>query len=187
MQRATTTGLPGAHTVATGQFRTPAMDAMVQEAHRQLAKEAVWKGSIVQDVGTLIAQDAVTPIVCKRAVELLDGVNKRFDLWCKLEHDLPCTNQPSSHQEEGHESRGLTAVLRGGINGARQHDIYLVRICMYMVAEWRYAPTSTDLISLRSHSVFVLDAGSRSRDQAMAELPHIRGEDAWPWAGQAGA
>jgi hypothetical protein len=58
---------------------------------------------------------------------------------------------------------------------------------MYMVAEWRYAPTSTDLISLRSHSVFVLDAGSRSRDQAMAELPHIRGEDAWPWAGQAGA
>ncbi|CAD6258306.1 unnamed protein product [Miscanthus lutarioriparius] len=31
MQRATTTGLPGAHMVATGQFRTPAMDAMVQD------------------------------------------------------------------------------------------------------------------------------------------------------------
>ena len=118
MQRATTTGLPGAHMVATGQFRTPAMDAMVQEAHRQLAKEAS-------------AQDAGTSIVCKRAVELLDGVNKRFDLWCKLDHDLPRTNQPSSHQEEGHESRDLTAVLRGDINRARQHDIYLVR--MYMV------------------------------------------------------
>jgi hypothetical protein len=91
---------------------------MVQEARRQLAKEAS-------------AQDAGTSIVCKRAVELLDGVNKRFDLWCKLDHDLPHTNQPSSHQEEGHESRDLTAVLRGDINRARQHDIYLVR--MYMV------------------------------------------------------
>ncbi|CAD6258292.1 unnamed protein product [Miscanthus lutarioriparius] len=112
MQRATTTGLPGAHMVATGQFRTPAMDAMVQEAHRQLAKEAS-------------AQDAGTSIVCKRAAELLDGVNKRFDLWCKLDHDLPRTNQPPSHQEEGHESRDITAVLRGDINRARQHDIYL--------------------------------------------------------------
>jgi hypothetical protein len=172
MQRATTTGLPGAHMVATGQFRTPAMVAMVQEAHRQLAKEAS-------------AQDAGTSIVCKRAAELLDGVNKRFDLWCKLDHDLPRTNQPSSHQEEGHESRDITAVLRGDINRARQHDIYLVR--MYMVAVWLYAPTSMDLISLRSHSVFVLDTGCRSRDQAMAELPHIRGEDAWPWARQVGA
>jgi hypothetical protein len=58
---------------------------------------------------------------------------------------------------------------------------------MYMVAVWLYAPTSMELISLSFHSVFVLDAGSRSRDQAMAELPHIRGEDAWPWAGQVGA
>jgi hypothetical protein len=58
---------------------------------------------------------------------------------------------------------------------------------MYMVAVWLYAPTSMDLISLSFHSVFVLDAGCRSRDQAMAELPHIRGKDAWPWAGQVGA
>ncbi|CAD6258296.1 unnamed protein product [Miscanthus lutarioriparius] len=122
MQRATTTGLPGAHMVATGQFRTPAMDAMVQEAHRQLAKEAS-------------AQDAGTSIVCKRAVELLDGVNKRFDLWCKLDHDLPRTNQPSSHQEEGHESRDLTAVLRGDINRARQHDIYLA--ADHAIKQWR--------------------------------------------------
>nr|ACG24195.1 von Willebrand factor type A domain containing protein [Zea mays] len=163
MQRATITGLPGSHMVATGQFRTPAMNAMVQEAHRHLAKEAS-------------AQDAGTSIVCKRAVELLDGVNKRFDLWCKLDHDLPRTNQPSSHQEEGHESRDITDVLHGNINRARQHDIYMVRIYISM-----------DLNSLRSHSVFVLDAGCRSRDQAMAELPHIRGEDTWPWAGQVGA
>ncbi|CAD6258293.1 unnamed protein product [Miscanthus lutarioriparius] len=122
MQRATTTGLPGAHMVATGQFRTPAMDAMVQEAHRQLAKEAS-------------AQDAGTSIVCKRAAELLDGVNKRFDLWCKLDHDLPRTNQPPSHQEEGHESRDITAVLRGDINRARQHDIYLA--ADHAIKQWR--------------------------------------------------
>ncbi|AQK78971.1 Zinc finger (C3HC4-type RING finger) family protein [Zea mays] len=146
MQRATATGgLPGAHMVATGQFRTPAMNAMVQEAHRHLAREAS-------------AHDAGTSIVCKRAVELLDGINKRFDLWCKLDQELPRTNQPSPHQEEGHESRDLTAVLRGDINRARQHDIYLM------------------------HSGFILDAGCRSRDQAMAQLPHIRGEDAWPRA-----
>jgi hypothetical protein len=113
MQRATTLGLG----VATGQFRTPAMDAMVQEAHRQLANEAS-----AQDAGTSIAQDAGTSIVCKRAVELLDGVNKRFDLWCKLEHE-----------EEGHESRGLTAVLRGGASTERGNMTYTWYVCTWLL------------------------------------------------------
>jgi hypothetical protein len=106
MQRATAaTGLPA----AAGRFRTPAMDAMVREARRQMAEEAS-----AQDAGTAV-------VVGKRAVELLDGINKRFELWCKLDHDLP----PSSGQEEGDLAGG---GLRGNINRARQHHIYLVHV-----------------------------------------------------------
>ena len=105
MQRATAaTGLP-----AAGRFRTPAMAAMVREAHRQMAEEASAK-----DAGTSV-------VVGKCAVELLDGINKRFELWCKLDHDLP-----SSGQEEGDLA---ASGLRGDINRARQHHIYLVRGC----------------------------------------------------------
>ena len=94
---------------AASRFRTPAMAAMVREAHWQMAEEASAK-----DAGTSV-------VVGKCAVELLDGINKRFKLWCKLDHDLP-----SSGQEEGDLA---ASGLRGDINRARQHHIYLVRGC----------------------------------------------------------
>ncbi|KAL6658592.1 hypothetical protein ACP70R_004178 [Stipagrostis hirtigluma subsp. patula] len=118
MQRATVTGLP-VDTVATV-FRTPAMEAMVQEAHKQLQHEASAQGP---------GQAA-----CKRAVELLDMINKRFELWCRLEGDVPPAFDPSSEREGG-EYHKLAAVLRGDISRVRQHDIYLA--ADHAIKEWR--------------------------------------------------
>ncbi|CAM0150222.1 unnamed protein product, partial [Urochloa decumbens] len=116
MQRATTaTGLPAAD--HAGPFCTPAMAAMVREAHKQMAEEAS-------------AQEAGTWVVGKRAAELLDDINKRFELWCKVDHDLP-----PSHQDEGGESSDLAAGLRGDINRARQHHIYLA--AHHAIKQWR--------------------------------------------------
>nr|CAB3489185.1 unnamed protein product [Digitaria exilis] len=111
MQRATT---------AAGRFLTPAMATMVGEARRQLEKEAA---STLDDDGT-----TTTSLVCKRTVELLDGINKRFELWCNLNHDLP-----SSHEDD--ESRDLGAAMRGDINQAKQHHIYLA--ADHAIKEWR--------------------------------------------------
>ncbi|KAJ1253921.1 hypothetical protein BS78_K152000 [Paspalum vaginatum] len=131
MQRATTaTGLPPV-APASGSFRTPAMEAMVQEAHRQLAEEAS-----AQDAGASM-------VVCKRAVELLDIINKRFELWHKLDHDLPSSHQ-HQQQEEGDdgEARDLSAALRGDISRARQHDIYLASD--QAIKQWRIFLTSVE-------------------------------------------
>ncbi|CAL4995347.1 unnamed protein product [Urochloa decumbens] len=119
MQRATTaTGLPPLPAADhVGPFRTPAMTAMVREAHKQMAEEAS-------------AQEAGTWVVGKRAAELLDDINKRFELWCKVDHDLP-----PSHQDEGGESSDLAAGLRGDINRARQHHIYLA--ADHAIKQWR--------------------------------------------------
>nr|CAB3489186.1 unnamed protein product [Digitaria exilis] len=116
MQRATTAaGLPQ----QTGRFLTPAMAAMVEEAQRQLAKEAS-------------AQDVGASVVGRRAVELLDGITKRFELWCKVDHDLPpATSQPSPHQEDG----AAALALRGDISRAKQHHIYLA--ADQAIKEWR--------------------------------------------------
>ncbi|WVZ54437.1 hypothetical protein U9M48_005229 [Paspalum notatum var. saurae] len=130
MQRATTaTGLPAV--APAGGFRTPAMEAMVQEAHRQLADEAS-----AQDAGA-------SKVVCKRAVELLDVINKRFELWHKLDHDLPSSHQ-QQQQEEGDdgEARDLSAALRGDISRARQHDIYLASD--QAIKQWRSFLTSVE-------------------------------------------
>ncbi|TVU50088.1 hypothetical protein EJB05_01445 [Eragrostis curvula] len=110
MQRATVTCLP-AHSdaIATG-FRTPAMEAMVQEADKQLALEAPTQGQEME--------------VCKRATELLAMINRRFELWSKLDGDVPTAFQSSSEQEDN-EFSNLSAVLRGDISRAKQHDIYL--------------------------------------------------------------
>ncbi|TVU00873.1 hypothetical protein EJB05_53687, partial [Eragrostis curvula] len=117
MQRATVTGLP-----AEAVFRTPAMEAMVQEVHRQLVlKEAHEQGG----------EDRA---VYEHAVGLLDGINKRFQLWCKLEADVPPTFQ-LDHQHQDDEARNLTDVLRGGICRARQHDIYLAAI--HAIMQWQ--------------------------------------------------
>nr|CAB3490984.1 unnamed protein product [Digitaria exilis] len=111
MQRATTAAV-------TGRFRTPAMVVMVEEAQREIVKEASDK-----DVGS--------SAVGRRAVELLDGVNKRFELWCKLDHDLPPARQAASDMEDGE----LAAALRGDINRAKQHHIYLA--ADHAIKEWR--------------------------------------------------
>ncbi|KAJ1274258.1 hypothetical protein BS78_05G048600 [Paspalum vaginatum] len=127
MQRAATaTGLP-----AGGGFRTPAMEAMVQEARRQLAEEAS-----AQDAGASM-------VVCKRAGELLDIINKRFELWHKLDHDLPSSHQ-HQQQEEGDngEARDLSAAMRGDISCARQHDIYLASD--QAIKQWRSFLTSVE-------------------------------------------
>ncbi|GJN34953.1 hypothetical protein PR202_gb23670 [Eleusine coracana subsp. coracana] len=104
MQRATVTGLPS-HSVET-RFRTPAMEAMVQQA-----MEAPVPG-----------QDKE---VCKHAVEILEMINRRFELWCKLDCDVPQGFQTSPEHEDDSEFRNLTAVLHGDISRAKQHDIYL--------------------------------------------------------------
>ncbi|KAK3139860.1 hypothetical protein QOZ80_5AG0391670 [Eleusine coracana subsp. coracana] len=109
MQRATVTGLPS-HSVET-RFRTPAMEAMVLEAGKQLAMEAHVQG-----------QDKE---VCKRAVEILEMINRRFELWGKLDCDVPQGFQTSPEHEDDSEFRDLTAVLHGDISRAKQHDIYL--------------------------------------------------------------
>ncbi|CAN6362342.1 unnamed protein product [Urochloa humidicola] len=119
MQRATTTtGLPApAAEDHAGRFRTPAMAAMVREAHRQMAEEAS-------------AKEGGTWVAGRRAAELLDGINRRFELWCKVDHDLP----PSSlHQQE--DGGDLAAGLRGDINRAKQHHIYLA--ADHAIKQWR--------------------------------------------------
>lgn len=117
MQRATATGMPS---VAAAGFRTPAMEAMVQKAHRQLAS--------ARDAG-------VSAIVCKRAVEILDLINKRFELWHKLDHDLPSSHQ-DQEEDKGDECRSqLSAALRGDISRARQYDIYLASD--QAIKQWR--------------------------------------------------
>jgi hypothetical protein len=111
MQQAAVAGLPSDTTAA--RFCTPAMEAMVQEVRKQLAEEA-----------TVEQEDKA---VCNNAVELLDMIYERFELWNNLEDDVPPPFHPSS-EEEGNESRNLAAVLQGDISRARQKDIYLVRV-----------------------------------------------------------
>jgi len=128
MQRATATGLP-----AEAMFRTPVMEMMVQKVHRQLLLKEAY------------GQEAEDRAV---AIGLLDGINKRFQLWCKLDAEVPPAFQ-LDHQQQDDESRNLTDVLHGGISRARQHDIYLVRIHFFV-----FVPTS---IYESDQSLFVLD------------------------------
>jgi hypothetical protein len=111
MQRAAVTGLPS-DTTAT-RFCTPAMEAMVQEVRKQLAEEAT-----VQEE---------EKSACNSAVEILDMIYERFELWSKLEDGVPPPFHPSS-EDEVNESRNLAAVLHGDISRAREKDIYLVRV-----------------------------------------------------------
>ncbi|KAJ1274253.1 hypothetical protein BS78_05G048100 [Paspalum vaginatum] len=131
MQRAASaTGLPMPAAAETGlRFRTPAMDAMVREAHRQAAKEAS-----VQDAGASV-------VVGKRAAELLDEINRRFELWCRLDHDLP---SPRQQEEDGDDdkSRSLSAAVRGDISRARQYDIYMASD--HAIKQWRSFLTSVE-------------------------------------------
>lgn len=110
MQRATVTGLPS-HRTATG-FRTPAMEAMVHDARKQLAMEAPAQ-----------RQDQE---VCNRAIGLLDMINSRFEIWSKLDGDVPSAFQLSPEKEDDRELCDLTSVLHSDISRAKQHDIYLV-------------------------------------------------------------
>uniref|UniRef100_A0A0A9AXR2 Uncharacterized protein n=1 Tax=Arundo donax TaxID=35708 RepID=A0A0A9AXR2_ARUDO len=123
MQCTTVTGLP-AHKATTG-FRTPAMEVMVQEAYKVLSMEAPAQH-----------QDQV---VCKRAVVLLDIIDKRFELWSKLDNDVPPAFWPSS-EHEGNESRSLATVLREDIGRARQQDIYLATD--HAIEQWRSSFTA---------------------------------------------
>ncbi|KAG2628999.1 uncharacterized protein LOC120699351 isoform X2 [Panicum virgatum] len=121
MQRATATGLP-----AEAMFRTPVMEMMVQKVRRKLLlKEAYEQG----------AEDRA---VYERAIGLLDGINKRFQLWCKLDTEVPPAFQ-LAHQHQDDESRNLTDVLHGGISRARQHDIYLAAI--HAIKQWQSSST----------------------------------------------
>jgi len=97
------------------------MEMMVQKVRRQLLLKEAY------------GQEAEDRAV---AIGLLDGINKRFQLWCKLDAEVPPAFQ-LDHQQQDDESRNLTDVLHGGISRARQHDIYLVRIHFYV-----FVPTS---------------------------------------------
>ncbi|KAK3139859.1 hypothetical protein QOZ80_5AG0391650 [Eleusine coracana subsp. coracana] len=118
MQRGTVTGLP--YHLDGAQFRTPAIEAMVQEAHKQLANEAP-------------AQE-MDETVCNNAIELLDKIDERFELWSKLEHDMPPPFQPSSEQQYD-QSLKFVSVLHGDISRARQKDIYLATD--HAIEQWR--------------------------------------------------
>ena len=132
MQRAAVTGLP-----AEAMFRTPAMETMVQKVHRRLLLKEAY------------GQEAEDRAV---AIGLLDGINKRFQLWCKLDAEVPPAFQLLEHQHQDDESRNLADVLHGGISRARQHDIYLVRIHFYA-----HVPASIYESGLIDQSLFVLD------------------------------
>ncbi|KAG2629074.1 hypothetical protein PVAP13_3KG402318 [Panicum virgatum] len=121
MQRATVTGLP-----AEAMFRTPVMEMMVQKVHRQL---------LLKEAYEQVAEDRA---VYDGAIGLLDGINKRFQLWCKLDAEVPPAFQ-LDHQHQDDESRNLTDVLHGGISRARQHDIYLAAI--HAIKQWQSSST----------------------------------------------
>ncbi|KAL6868296.1 hypothetical protein ACP4OV_015141 [Aristida adscensionis] len=139
MQRPTVTGLPAAPA-----FLTPAMEEMLHKAQEQRAKEAQPQGrgaaaATGTNTGSPVApakegDDPAAPAVCKRAVELLGTISRRFELWRELEGQVPAAYQPSSEQD-GDESRNLAAVLQGDIHRARQHDIYLA--ADHAIKEWQ--------------------------------------------------
>ncbi|GJN28098.1 hypothetical protein PR202_gb16181 [Eleusine coracana subsp. coracana] len=145
MQRATVTSLP-AH-IATTEFRTSAMEVMAQEAHKQSVKEAPVQD---QDAGrqstdtnhhlvppgkeTGTGGNCLSQAICKQAIQLLDGIEERFEQWCKLDREVPPAFQPSS-ELEADESRNLASVLRVDISRARQHDVYLAAV--HAINQWR--------------------------------------------------
>jgi hypothetical protein len=141
MQRATVTGLPS-DTTAT-RFCTPAMEAMVQEAGKQLAMEEASEG-----------QDQEK---CKRAIELLDMINRRFELWSKLDGGVPPAFRSSPEHEGDGEFHNLATVLHGDISRARQHDIYLVPTFIFLAKKC----VQQKLYSICNPKVLVLYLGCR--------------------------
>jgi hypothetical protein len=69
-------------------------------------------------------------------------INRRFELWSKLDGGVP----PAFRSSPGHEGDGefhdLAAVLHGDISRARHHDIYLVRSAFIFLAENAYSLAS---------------------------------------------
>ncbi|GJN34952.1 hypothetical protein PR202_gb23669 [Eleusine coracana subsp. coracana] len=112
MQRGTVTGLP--YYMDGAQFRTPAIEAMVKEAHKQLANEAP-------------AQE-MDETVCNNAIELLDMIDERFELWSKLEHDMPPPFQPSSEQQYDESLNSSASCIGTSAEQGRRTYICTTRV-----------------------------------------------------------
>lgn len=116
MQRPTTTCLPPADAVKPV-FYTSDVQQMVEEAQEQSEKDAAQL--VEQETRVAAAKKekdtAAASSKCKCAMELLDAIEQRLELWSKLERP-PTSSQPP---KEGAESSSLAATMH--------QDVYQVR------------------------------------------------------------
>jgi hypothetical protein len=113
-------------------FVTPATEddddtvKKAQPQHEQSKEQGAGSSSSTEER----TATAATPTVSdsKLAVQLLDGISKRFEEWRKLDRGVPPPPafRPSSSEQESATFTNLTTVLREDISRAMQYDLYLV-------------------------------------------------------------
>lgn len=122
-----------ATTTVPAAFLTPAVEdhdtvkkKKAQPQHEQSKEQGAGSSSSTEER----AATAATPTASdsKLAVQLLDGISKRFEEWRKLDRGVPPPPafRPSSSEQESATFTNLTTVLREDISRAMQYDLYLV-------------------------------------------------------------
>jgi hypothetical protein len=125
-----------AQTTVPSAFLTPATEddndtvKKAQPQHEQSKEQGAGSSSSSSSSTEERAATAATPTASdsKLAVQLLDGISKRFEEWRKLDRGVPPPPafRPSSSEQESATFTNLTTVLREDISRAMQYDLYLV-------------------------------------------------------------